>query len=236
MRACRLSAAVLLLLCLAGCNSPDPVLPDSADPFVYVVLDKGASANWSTRDQYAVVLTTGTPVLSPCRAVQEIEMTRARDGMPFAWRIQPECLGGAGPDLINVLAESCCLLPEDAPPDSLGVDDLRGGERYELEILTDGVRVTGSLIMPDTFSIRITTLSEGRRAAAWPRVAGAAGYLVNDVLSTDTISPLAASQSLVVRALDANLWAYLRDPTTKRAGIAGAFGVFGATSRAAIGF
>jgi hypothetical protein len=232
-----LALAMALIAGIAACASSDPLLPNGDEAFVYVILDPSTSNQAGTYDQYAVVLTAGTPALSPCRDVQRFSMARARDRASFAWRIQPECLEGAGTDGIGTLGESCCVLPEQAPADSLGVNDLRGGERYDLEIATEGVTVTGSLVLPDTFSIRVITLPDGRRAATWPPVRGAAAYLVDGVFLTDTVRVLPPEGGILeVQALDANLYAYLRDETSARAGVENARGVFGAVTRAGLVF
>jgi hypothetical protein len=237
-------AAVLML---AGCGAPELVVPTSEEPFLHLVLApdlRFGGASEAPREQYAVLLTTGSPLAADCLAAERFEMRRTRDGAPFAWRFYGNCLQVRAGQGVGAWENANYYLPETAPGDSLGAADLEPGEWYELEIETRGRLIRGSTIIPAEFALSILQ-RDGRRYLSWPRVDGAAGYKVTiidqdgskDWVQTDTIHalPAGAAQAFVT-AFDANLFEYARDEQSGRAGLDAGFGVFGAMKTAEISF
>src|SRR5690606_35599690 len=106
------------------------------------------------------------------------------------------------------------------------------GESYEVAIESGGVRIEGSATVPGPFQIVIQSDATGRYAI-WQRSAGAAGYLVSESgnqqpLQTDTTYRLTdPAGAVTVTALDANAYQSMLDSQLERAGITGAYGVFG---------
>jgi hypothetical protein len=188
------------------------------------------------QEQYAVLLTTGSPLLAECRSAERFEMRRVRDGAPFAWMPYANCRRVTAGEGVGAWDTANFFLLETAPGDSLGASDLEPGEWYEIEIETQGRLIRGRTIIPAEFSLTVE-VRDGRRYLTWPRVTGAAGYKVTfidrdgseDWIQTDTLHAIpAGARQAVVTAFDANLFEYARDDQSGRAGIDAGFGVFGA--------
>lgn len=226
----------LLLACaaiMAACESADPTVPDLDDPFLYLILAPGLSlVGEPTHEEFAVLLTVGTPFESPCRTAESFEMRRASDGTRFDWRPSDACLGVRDGESLNVYGNAAFWLPEQGGAGSLGGVDVTEGESYELAIESGGVRIEGSATVPGPFQVDIQSDATGR-FAVWQRSAGAAGYLVSESgnqqpLQTDTTYRLTDPAGVVtVTALDVNAYQYMLDDQLERAGITGAYGVFG---------
>lgn len=228
---------------LGGCEPSRIVVPDSDEPFVYIVLDPAVRDRVvsSDRTQYAVVLTTRTPVQSPCRSVQRFAMHSSSNPVPFGWRIAGECFMGLS-SILDQYTDSCCHLPEMAGADSLGALDLERGMTYLIEIETEGRTVRGSATIPADFQVGLVERG-GQRWLVWPRVAGAAGYQVHVsgsatrlVADTTFLVESSGRVSGSVAAFDDNLFQYVSDEELTSSGVEGAFGVFGAVTNSDFNF
>ncbi|HEU5175028.1 MAG TPA: hypothetical protein VFT96_09760 [Gemmatimonadaceae bacterium] len=222
---------------ITGCEATPIVVPDSQEPFVYLVLDPTARDRVVTNDrtQYAAVLTTRTPLQSPCRSVQRFDMHASGETMPFGWRIAGECFTGPT-SILDQFTDSCCHLPEVAGTDSLGAVDLEYGETYLIEIETEGRVVRGRATLPADFQV-VLVQRNGQRWLTWPRVVGAGGYQVRlsggeTRFLSDTMLLVAHSDGVAgfVSAFDDNLYRYVTDEELTSSGVEGAFGVFGAVT------
>lgn len=228
---------------LAGCETSGIVVPDSEEPFVYIVLDPIVADRVvsSDRTQYAVVLTTRTPLQSPCRSVQRFAMHASGHAVPFGWRIAGECFNGPS-SVLDQFTDACCSLPEMVGVDSLGAVDLERGKTYTIEIETEGRVVRGRATIPADFQVTLIERN-GQRWLAWPQVAGAGGYQVHVTgsatrLVSDTTVLVEPSGSVTgwVSAFDDNLFQYVSDEELTSSGVEGAFGVFGAVTSSNFNF
>jgi hypothetical protein len=181
--------------------------------------------------QHALLLTTGPATGSPrYRTADRFEMRRASDGAGFAWRQEkvpneePGSFPGVSLDYWNF------HLPA-AGGAQLGAAAVAPGESFELLIETGGEVIRGRVTVPDEFTA----------SAVWPRVTGAAGYRIElsngDVVvqpDTSYVIPadLLGGGTLDIEALDPNLFEYVADDRTARAGIDRGYGVFGAMTAA----
>ncbi len=238
----RLLAFTALLAGVAGCSADPVTVPDSDEPFLYLVLnyrtpDRNMIDNRSA--QHAVLLTTGSPA-EPVRfrAAERFELRAAGDPALFGWTPLP-ARGEQGSYPSASLDRPNWLLPDIAPPGTRGARDIRPGVQYMLTVATGGRTLRGETVVPDSFAIR--TSAEGdRRIAVWPRVRGAAAYQVefaNDPprVQSDTTFSFPASAppgSLTVYAMDPNVYRFTVERRSEREGIDTGFGVFGAVSAA----
>lgn len=243
LRSRALSWALALGL-LAGCAGDSIVPPSGDEPFVYIILGQRTvnhRALGPKYGQHGYLLRSGSPA-EPAIFLEadRFDMLRARDRARFGWRsfgFKGEATGtwAVSYDDANY------NLPDTATMAGLGAEDIQPGERYELEIEVGGALILGSVVVPDSFTVTVTELN-GRTVATWPDVAGAAGYQVHfadedAVLLTDTLFGLPADAigsggALAVEAMDPNLWLYITNDQTPRAGIEGALGLFGALTTA----
>lgn len=239
-----LPLVLLLAAPLVGCGGDPVVVPESGEPFLYLVLNE-RTPDRNTVDrragQHALLLTAGSPAApAEYRGAERFELRRAADGARFAW----QALGVRGP------VDSYPAAPLDRPnftlPDSaagplLGAAALEPGATYELQVETAGRSMRGRVTLPDRFVVSRTERA-GRSTAVWPRVRGAAGYRIEIEgapvqIQTDTAFTLPADVPggrVRVSALDPALFSYLTEPRTERAGIEGGYGVFGAVSTATL--
>ncbi|HEY8469722.1 MAG TPA: hypothetical protein VIL18_08770 [Longimicrobiales bacterium] len=231
------AAALGLVALTVGCRADDIVVPESDEPFLFLVLNWRTLSNYDleTFSQHALLITAGSPDESPrYRSAQRFEMRRASDGALFDWRahtrLYPEASGSI--DFIE-LNWANYYLPQESSGNGLAYRDLEPGETYELEIETEGVVLRGRATIPESFTVSIL-VQDGRRIAVWPRVRGAGGYIVGveGELQPDTTyvipADVPAGALLQVRALDENLYRYLADDRVGRSGIDRGYGVFGA--------
>lgn len=225
----------------AACQATDIVTPHGDEPFLYLVLQPDLATMPVERDvypQFAVLKTTVSPLLAECRTAERFEMRPATGGPPFAWRSgQPyaNCSALHAYESARVWANANYHLPATVPGDSAGAAHLDHNARYLLYVETEGRTIRGEAVIPDTFTVSITGRT-GERMLVWPRVAGAGGYAVSFDTGDETVQPdtfLAVpprADYASVRALDENLYRYMSDGRVGRAGIEGAYGVFGALS------
>jgi hypothetical protein len=240
----RAKATVLVIVTgalLAGCRGDEVQVPNSEEPFLYLVLNQRMPSERTGRvGQFAFLFTSGSPA-EPARfrCAERFRMRRVSDGAEFGWR-SIFCTGETGGYPGVSFNDANYFLPDTATAQGLGAQSLRPGEAYEIQIETGGRVLRGRAGIPAPFTVSLTG-HDGRRVLAWPRVAGAAGYqikLPNDELVTqaDTSYTLPSEASggsrIEVRALDANLWEYANNPRVARAGIDTGYGLFGAISTA----
>ncbi|CAN5834933.1 hypothetical protein BH23GEM5_BH23GEM5_08800 [soil metagenome] len=250
-------ALIARLLCVglvaSACTGDTIVVPQSDEPFLYLVLNERSLDRAATVDgragQYALLLTTGAATEAPrYRSAERFEMRRVSDGAPFAWRSNPTDNPEVGSYPGINLDRWNFYLPDAATAEGLGATSLRPGESYNLAITTRGVTIRGQVTIPDAFSASLVQQGE-RRLVVWPRVRGAAGYRIEfraenrsegDELSVraDTAYAIPAAVrgggTVHIKALDPNLYRYITEGQTARAGIDGGYGVFGAVSVASI--
>lgn len=241
----RWAALLLAGMAAGGCEGSEIVVPTSEEPFLYLVLNERTvdrSTPAGRVGQHALLLTTGAATESPrYRTAERFDMRRASDGAGFAWRKENVPNGDPG-SLPGVSLEYWNFhLPRDA---RLGADALAPGESYELLVESGGEVIRGRVTVPEEFTAS-TFERDGRRIAVWPRVAGAAGYRIEAadgrvVVQRDTsyVIPDEAIEggTLDIEALDPNLFTYVADNRTARAGIDRGYGVFGAMTAARIEF
>jgi len=230
-----------LLACLAtmlpGCSSDEITFPENRRPLLYLVLNEVAPAGGGDVVQPALLLRQIRADSAVFVDGAEFRMTRISDGAEFHWR--NDRLFGSGPfeDLGSPEpAEGNYLMADSTTDRGLGREALEPGGRYRLRITAGDDQLTGTVTIPDTFSVTVRQ-REGDPVAVWPRVDGAAGYSVSGrsgspgsaVLQTDTTAPLdPAVDTFTVRALEPQSFRFLSDPNAERAGIEGGLGLFGA--------
>lgn len=235
--AAEVAAAVLLLVAVGACSS-EITFPREGEPIVYLVLNQVAPAGAGDVKQTAFVLRQIRADSAVFLEAQRFEMRRVSDGASFDWRhggifgsVPFSETGGA-----LQTGEGNYVLADSATESGLGRAELEPGTAYSLRVVTDQAEITGTVTMPDSFSITRAGSGEVRRAV-WPDVEGAGGYSVQtffgeeqDVrLQRDTaVSVPAGPGSIFVRALDPQAFRYVSDPDARRAGIEGGLGVLGA--------
>lgn len=234
-----IAAAVLL----TSCDSPLVAPPAADDAFVYIILGQGIpQPRERTFGQHAFLLKSESLVEPPTfLEAERFEMRRVADGALYAW----ESYGyvGVSTDVYALsYSDANYHLPDTLTSAGLGADSIRPGESYSLEIAYPGGLIAGSVTMPDTFSVSISRHND-QTVATWS-ARGAPGFRVrvpghDPVLVSDTthIVPPDASTSdeeIIVEALDQNLWRYLTDGQTARAGLTGAVGLFGGLTTATV--
>lgn len=233
---------VLVLALLSGaCSWDAPLVPDSDEPFLYVVLNQRSISHYGSIEklhQLALLLTAGSPV-EPMeyRSAERFEMWRTSDGRRFDWRAFPNASVSPGTGQSVEIHMANYYLPDSTTAAGLGAADLRWGETYELKIETEGVVVRGRVTIPAAFTAKVE-VRDGQRIVTWPRVAGAAGYSVGAYpysrqLQRDTFYVVPADAPpgpMSITAVDPNLYQYLIDENLARSGIDAGYGVFGAIS------
>lgn len=244
-----LGVLVPLLGVFSSCSEGTGLSPTSEEPFLYVVLaTEPFQGSLSDSVNRALLLTTGTPIMSPYRTAQSFEMRRVTDDALFAWRHEAMSRGAPPIGFREVsMSQGNYVLAEAGSAAGLGRRDLRPGESYSLLIVTDGRTVSGRVTIPESPRPALLTTG-GTRRVSWPRVNAAGGYRIETnterfgptvgitpdtsvELHFDGMRPLAPE--IRVTAMDSNLYRYITDPTLARAGISGAFGVLGAVGPAA---
>lgn len=236
---------VFAALLLAACGEA-PTVPESEEPMLHLVLNQRTLSHHSDYfGQHALLLTSGSPLESPrYRRAERFEMRRASDGRRFDWRAYSNLPDTPGTVSGISMAAANYYLVEESSAVGLGAADLRSGERYELGVETGGRTVRGSVLIPAPFAASVER-RDGRTLATWPTVTGAAGYLITASdgshslqVNTRFVVPagVARGGSLTVQALDPNLYRYMSERRTGRAGIEGAFGVLGAVSMMRVEF
>jgi hypothetical protein len=191
---------------------------------------------------YGHLLVTGTPVQSPYLRADRFEMRRLSDRARFAWRaVDPprDALPTVGPDEIGNY-----FLPRRSSAAGLGSDSIADGEHYELVAETGPHHITGRTRVPGKVEF-VREPTDGDSIVRWRRTPGAAAYLVNlfpllkpvdDTLIVIYRSPPLPGQpplppvTVRVFALDSNYAAFAGDLRLERAGVTGAWGVFGSFS------
>lgn len=217
---------------VAGCGGHELTFPERDEPFLYLVLRPNLPEGIFGTRAYAALLTIPSPTEGSWRSAERFEMRRSADHRSFVWRerqvIGPPAITNTNANLL----EGNFVMDERRSAEGLGSDSLQLGTRYDLLIETEGVTVRGSATIPAPFTADVVEDESGRLVVVWPSVRGAAGYLVDRELQRDTtyaVPPATASgEVLLIRALDANLYAYMVDGESDRAGIDNGFGVFGA--------
>jgi predicted RNA-binding protein with TRAM domain len=235
------------VLVSAGCDAAGPVPPFDELPTIAVLITRGpppSTFGSSPADSglYGHLVVTGTPIQSPYLRADRFEMRRVSDGARFAWRaIDPprDAVPTIGPDEIGNY-----FLPRRGNEAGLGSDSVAEGEVYELIADAGQHHIVGRTRVPGMVEF-VRASTDGDTVVRWRRTPGAAAYLV-DLFplmkpADDTLvvihwgSPIPGEpspQRRVVRvfALDSNYAAFAGSGRVERAGITGAWGVFGSFS------
>jgi hypothetical protein len=243
-----LAALLAGSVAVSGCQGDEILAPMSEEPFLYLVLNERSVDRSSVEGQvgqHALLLTTGVATEPPhYRLAERFEMRRASDGTSFAWRSQRTPHGEVGSYPGVALDFWNFHLPDTAAV-GLGAEDLQPGGTYELWIETQGEVIRGRATIPAEFTASVVERGDGRRIAVWPRVSGAAGYRVElsngDVLVQSDTSYVIPGEvlkggAIEIDALDPNLFRYLAEGQTARAGIDDGYGVFGAITTVRLEF
>ncbi len=209
--------------CACGCEPSAPLIAESDELMVYVVLESSPS-DFAPQPITAVVARSATPAVEFLSA-HVFSMRRASDGRLFDWREQPTISIGIGQLSGNyVLAEAL------SDVGALGRDSLMPGDRYDLWVETRGRTITGSVTLPGRPVLRLHRGVE-LDTIMWAPVAGAAAYRTPDGrLSADTMwigNRQSAGTRYFVTAVDPQLAQYLRSPRLAQSGVAGSLGLFG---------
>jgi hypothetical protein len=252
--------AVVFASLVVGCSSDLVVpVPSSNDPLLYLVLGDPAITPSGQPDTvlYALLATTGTPIESPPRSAIRFEIREAGSGAIYDWRPkQPVHSLGFGDEELGRISEVAnYFLPWSSSAAGRGASDQIYGATYTLDIDTEGVHIHGSTTLPERFAITIETVGDERRII-WPRVKGAAGYLVlvrqpaepgqffglrtfgGTTVDTTVAVPtqFMSGDSVIVEARDANYITAIQDQNAGtrrgRVGIDAGYGVFAAVTRA----
>lgn len=206
------------------------ITPEPVSRFIRTAADSGLRAT---------LVTTGTPVRSPYLRADRFEMRRLSDGARFAWRyVEPPQDAVA---VFSLISENY-FLPRRADASGLGSDSITPGTVYELIAEAGPHRVEGRTRVPGVVEF-VRAPTDGDSIVRWRHSAGAAAYriefsgFVEEVRSIgDTVlvvrrppslSPAAPPPVIRVFALDTNYAAFRDDFRASRAGITGAWGVFG---------
>lgn len=230
-----LLAPVLLVVgALAACSG-DITFQENRKPFLYLVLNEFTPAGGP--EQPALLLRQIRADSAAYLEADRFEMRRTSDGAQFDWR--NEHLFGFVPfeDVTSAnLSQANYILADSLSARGLGRDSLEPGATYEVRITTERTEITGTVTIPDSFSVTIAGQGADRRAV-WPDVDGAGGYSVRlaelegsgTFLQRDTsISLSAESRRITVRAVDPQAFRYLIDPNLRSSGVRGGLGVLGA--------
>jgi hypothetical protein len=240
------------LMFIAGCANDRTLTPESAAPFVFVVLTSSqATIGGLAQADSSIIgllLTTGSPLSSPFRRAERFAMSRDSDQAAFNWieRTPSSEIGGA--DFRGIVtSDGNYQLEHASSAAGLGSDNIKPLESYTLTIDTDGSQITGHTTIPAIPQPRIV-VDGTRRFVVYGPVAGAAGYIESiggfptGFLTADTLleirsdgfNPPPPNSEFRVIALDTNAFRYLSDTTRASAGVVGGLGLFGAASAARI--
>jgi hypothetical protein len=242
----RRSLGIACLACATSwtvaCHS-DPVVPSSQEPMLYVILTPDSLQGFQT-DLRALLALTGTPEEVTYLTADHFIMRRSSDGARFDWQedVTPRHdyipFGGN-----YVLAESASVR-------GLGRRDLAAGETYSVDVSVNGRSIAGSVTIPPLAAPVIVERSNGIRVVQWPRLTAAGRYMLEvetDIMhsqsTTDTqyvlredVPPefLSPKAYFRITAFDTNWVRYQNDRSLVRAGIVGAYGLFGASSSVSV--
>lgn len=238
----RLAAAFLTLVAtLLACDPEAPLVRRTDEPVVVVVLSREPVTPFDTM-LGALLATAATPARHEYRAASRFEMRRAADGARLDWR-DASTLPARPPSYDPRFGGANWFIASPPAAGMLGRYDLTPG-RYDLEIESEGRVITGSAVVPEAPRPLVVS-RDGQWVVEWPRASGAAIYYVwnpftgdlSSGFTRDTLLVLApdtartAVDSLVVLAYDENWAAYMLDRAATRAGLQGAYGVFGASAQ-----
>lgn len=239
------------LLCVAVMAAACTGITDNPRerPFVYLLLAATPVTSRATAPDsapWAAVLTTRTPVDARYRDVEAFRLRRVRDGAVFIWRrrdVDEAAIGRIG-FFVDGGSNANVTLTAAGDSGGLGWRALTEDDRYDLEIRSGGLTISGSAAIPPRPRLQLVERGTAH-IVYWPRTPAAAAFYVdadNDrrigTFTTDTafvwceVPVLGGSRRLRVVALDENALRYLRDSTTAQAGLDGALGLFGGASEA----
>jgi hypothetical protein len=247
VRALRWGTAVLLTAALGGfgCDATGPV-PDFDEtptvallitPVPPVPLDSGL---------FATLVTTGTPIRSPYLRAERFEMRRLSDGARFDWRAVDTPTDAV--PVLRPLARGNYFLPRRSGTGGLGSDSIVEGAVYELVAQAGPHQIVGRTRVPGKIEF-VREPADGDSIVRWRRDPNAARYAAEYAFDGYLLLASIEDTAIVVRrapafpgqlepmtptrviarviALDSNYAAFRSDVRVERAGITGAWGVFG---------
>ena len=234
--------SALLLLLAGGCGTDILSAAFRPHPFVYLVVSPGGIPQRGRLDtdpaMRSLLLTIENPGIARYRTAELFRVRRASDGVALPLTETRSAEPSFQFDGVN-LVDANFVLPSAA--------QLNPGDEILLEIATQGLNITGSTRVPSRPTPRLVTIG-ARRFVVFGPTAGAAGYILSsdteawgELVVRDTIIELRfnreagaipSSPEIRVTAIDTNLFSYLRDTTVSRAGLDGAYGVFGSAASA----
>lgn len=237
--------ALMVSTLLVGCRGDEILVPNSDEPFLYLVLnERMPNERVGHAGQFGFLLTSGSPAEpARLRCAESFAMRGAGEVARFRWR-SLACSGEVGGYPGVSFNDANYYLPDSSTAEGRGAEAIQPDHTYEILIETAGRTIQGSVRVPASFTASVV-VRDGQRTAVWPQVAGAAGYqirLPDDrlILQRDTSYVLPEEAfgggDAEIRALDPNLWRYVTEDRIARSGIEGGLGVFGAITRARLTF
>ena len=225
--------------------------PSRDTPFIYLLLSPSpVTRRISVADStpWALVASTITPIDARYRSVDRFRLRRESDGASFVWRSRQLTgkLGAYFGVVVDSGTNANVVLTAAGDSGALGWRSLLDGATYSLDVMSEGVAITGVATIPERPVLQLTEQGTAH-VVRWNKVAGAAGYFVETLtalgsgrVSTDTayvwceqeVFGAPPPRVLRVVALDQNAYRYLADSTLASAGVTGALGLFGGANEA----
>lgn len=225
--------------------------PARDTPFLYLLLSPSPVTSReivADSTPWALVASTITPIDARYRSVERFRLRRESDGASYVWRARQLTgkLGTYFGVVIDGGTQANVILTAAGDSGAFGWRSLIEGGTYALDVMSEGVGITGTTTIPARPALEVT--EEGTaHIVRWPRAYGAAGYHVR---ASDDFGPVRISadtafvwcehvtpgvpppRRLRVVALDTNAFRYFGDSTVSAAGVTGALGLFGGANEA----
>lgn len=238
-------------LVIAGCDAAGPMPEFDQTPTLALLITPVPQLRFGTSSQsdsglFAMLVTTGTPVQSPYLHADRFEMRRAGDGALFGWRSVDTPTEAV--DAFGFSALGNYFLPRGESIAGLGSDSIVEGGVYELVIQAGQHQIVGRTRVPGRVEF-VREPTDGDTIVRWRRTPGAARYAfeggfislrpIEDtmiVVRPYPAIPGLPEEGLPIRviALDSNYARFRSEDRGGRAGITGAWGVFGSYSWAEV--
>ena len=246
VRAARGALSLVAIVVATACEAAAPVPDFDETPTLALLItpnpEPPCCGERPDTGLYAALVTTGSPLRTPYVQADRFEMRRLSDGARFGWRpVDPpvEVIGAIG----AFGSTGNYFLPQRSDGSGLGTDSIAPGEVYQIVVEVGAHRVVGRTRVPGPVEF-VREPTDGDTIVRWRRVPGAATYTVGGQFFLTEVLPI-TDTSFVFRqfaalpdqplppmtvrifALDTNYAAFTGDVRAGRAGITGAWGVFG---------